>query len=188
MMKTMSASIHIPVLLYHPVNDQPSTTTTQPVVFRAHLQWLAERGWRSLTLAEVEAAVSGRKRAEPRRFLLTYDDGSTDLTNCAEETEVFGFTGIAFLITGRMQQADSGCIATADAQRLAQRGTLEFQSHTHRHVRIGQSTAGREKLVADLSAAQFAAWMTLISSRPGGVLTNYLFGSIRRVRHGMAYW
>jgi peptidoglycan/xylan/chitin deacetylase (PgdA/CDA1 family) len=189
--------------------------------------------------------------------LLTYDDGLPDLTHCAAEMEAFGFTGVAFLITGRMQQADPGCIATDDARRLAQRGTLEFQSHTHRHERVEQSAAGMEALAADLSAsrawfqealgmpqdairhlawpwgrctpemesmardmgfdwqylvqrgsvthgstqlrlprlcadampaAQFAKWMTLMSSRPGGQLTNYLFGGIRRMRHGMGYW
>jgi peptidoglycan/xylan/chitin deacetylase (PgdA/CDA1 family) len=253
----MSASIHIPVLLYHHVNDKPGVTTTHPEVFRAHLQWLASRGWRSLTLAEFEAAVAGRQHVGPRHFLLTYDDGSPSLTRCAAEMEAFGFTGVAFLITGRQQQADPACISVADAVRLARHGALEFQSHTHRHVPIEQSPMGLEMLAADLSAsrawfqktlempqdairhlawpwgrctpamesiardlgfdwqylvqrgsvtheltqlrlprlcadgmsvAQFATWMTLMGSRPGGQLTNYLFGSIRRVRHGMAYW
>ncbi|MDP3584433.1 MAG: polysaccharide deacetylase family protein [Thiobacillus sp.] len=253
----MAASIHVPVLLYHHVNAHPSATTTAPQTFRAHLQWLAEQGWRSLTLDEFEAAVAGRAAVGPRRFLLTYDDGSPDLSHCAVEMEAFGFTGVAFLITGRVQQGDPDCIATDEVVRLAGRGTLEFQSHTHRHVRVGASAEEMEALAADLAAshawltstlgrspdavrhlawpwgrctpametlareagfdwqylvqrgsvthvstqlrlprlcadgmptAQFAKWMTLMASRPGGMLTNYVFGAIRRMRHGMAYW
>jgi peptidoglycan/xylan/chitin deacetylase (PgdA/CDA1 family) len=253
----MSASVHIPVLLYHHVNDKPGATTTRPEVFRAHLQWLADRGWRSLTLAEFEASVAGRQDVGARRFLLTYDDGSPDLPNCAAEMEAFGFTGVAFLITGRLQQDDPGCISSAAAVRLARRGILELQSHTHQHEPIENSPMGLEKLAADLSAsrawfqktlempqdairhlawpwgrctpamesmaqdmgfdwqylvqrgsvthestqlrlprlcadgmsvAQFSTWMTLMGSRTGGQLTNYLFGPIRRARHGIAYW
>jgi peptidoglycan/xylan/chitin deacetylase (PgdA/CDA1 family) len=253
----MSRPIHIPILLYHKVNEKSRSTTTRPGVFRAHLQWLAERGWRSLTLAEFEAVVAGQQPAEPKRFLLTYDDGSSDLIHCTAEMEAFGFTGVAFLITGRIQQADPQCISAADAVHLAQQGTLEFQSHTHRHEHIEGSTRGLEDLVVDLtesrtwfeevlgmpqeamrhlawpwgectpnmestacemgfdwqylvqrgsithastqlrlprlcadgmSAAKFSNWMTLMSSRPGGQLLNYLFGTIRRARHGMAYW
>jgi peptidoglycan/xylan/chitin deacetylase (PgdA/CDA1 family) len=253
----MASSIHVPVLLYHHVNAQPGATTTDPQTFRTHLQWLAEQGWRSLTLGEFEAAVAGRETVGPRRFLLTYDDGSPDLSCCASEMETFGFTGVAFLITGPVRQGDPACIATDEVIRLAERGTLEFQSHTHRHVRVGASPEEMGALAADLAAsrawlastlgrspdairhlawpwgrctpemetlareegfdwqylvqrgsvtrvstqlrlprlcvdnlpvAHFTKWMTLMAARPGGMLTNYVFGGIRRMRHGMAYW
>lgn len=247
----------IPVVLYHHVNTQASATTTHPLTFRAHLQWLAERGWHSLSLDEFEAAVLGHAPAGRRRFLLTYDDGSPDLSHCAAEMEVFGFKGVAFLITGRVQEGDAGCISTDEVARLARRGTLTFQSHTHRHVRVGASAeelrrqaddlaasrawlaqtldcapdsirhlawpwgyctpamerlardvgfewqylvqrgaitrAGRQlrlpRLCADgMSTTQFARWMTLAASSSGGEVMNHLYGPIRCLRHGMAYW
>ena len=253
----MPASVHIPVLLYHQVNDRPGATTTPLDTFRAHLQWLAQQGWRSLTLGEFEAAIDGRANVGKRRFLLTFDDGPVDLTQCAIEMERFGFTGTAFLITGRHRAGDDGSLATADVANIAARGTLEFQSHTERHVRIapgkdglaalaedlersriwlmetlgvppesvchlawpwGQCTPEMEALARDLgyrwqylvqrgavtrsgqpvrlprlcadamSLSQFSRWMRLMASRPGGQLVNYLFGPVRRARHGLAYW
>lgn len=253
----MSVPVHIPVLLYHQVNDRPGATTTTPETFSAHLQWLAEHGWRSLRLDEFEAAIEGRAKVGGRRFLLTYDDGSADLTRCAAEMERCGFTGAAFLITGRQRSNDPQSLATAEVVNLASRGTLEFQSHTERHVRVasgpdgldalaedlassrawlietldvpqeavrhlawpwGQCTAEMETLARDLgfrwqylvqrgvvshgqqqvrlprlcadgmSLSQFSRWMSLVASRPGGQLVNHLFGPIRRMRHGLAYW
>jgi len=150
----MSASVHIPVLLYHHVNGRPGATTTHPSVFHAHLRWLADRGWRSVTLAEFEAAVAGRATLGPRRFLLTYDDGSPDLILCASQMRVFGFTGVAFLNTGRVQREDPGCLSSADALLLAKQGTLEFQSHTHEHARFDPSGDGLKKLAVSLSASR----------------------------------
>lgn len=253
----MSVPVHIPVLLYHQVNERPGATTTPPETFRAHLQWLAEQGWRSLRLGEFEAAVEGRASIGDRRFLLTYDDGSADLARCTVEMERFGFTGTAFLITGRQRSNDPVSLATAEVISLAARGTLEFQSHTERHVRVtpdqdgldalaedlansrawlmetlgvpqeavrhlawpwGQCTPEMETLARDLgyrwqylvqrgavtrgdqqvrlprlcadgmSLPQFSRWMSLMASRPGGQLVNHLFGPIRRMRHGLAYW
>lgn len=253
----MSVPVHIPVLLYHRVNKTPSATTTSPEVFRSHLEWLAENGWRSLRLDEFEAAVGGRTAPGNRRFLLTYDDGSADLAKCADEMARFDFTGVAFLITGRQRVADPASLATSEVVKLASSGTFEFQSHTERHVRITPDRSGLDALAEDLqssrgwlvktlnvpeksvrhlawpwgqctpemeslanelgygwqylvqrgvvthgsrqvrlprmcadgmSLTQFSRWMTVMGSRPGGQLVNHLFGPIRRVRHGLAYW
>jgi peptidoglycan/xylan/chitin deacetylase (PgdA/CDA1 family) len=253
----MSVPVHIPVLLYHQVNDKPSATTTPPDVFRSHMEWLADNGWRSLRLDEFEAAVEGNQAPGHRSFLLTYDDGSADLSRCAVEMERCGFSGTAFLITGRQRAGDPASLSTEEVARLASQGTFEFQSHTERHVRVSPDQAGLDGLANDLirsrdwlmenlnvpeksvrhlawpwgqctpameslanelgfgwqylvqrgavthgsrqvrlprlcadgmSLSQFSRWMTVMGSRPGGQLVNHVFGPIRRVRHGLAYW
>lgn len=253
----MPAPLQIPVLLYHQVNEKPGATTTTPEIFRTHLQWLAEHGWRSLRLDEFEAAIEGRARPGRHRFLLSYDDGSADLARCAVEMERFGFTGTAFLITGRQRANDDASLSTAAVVDLALRGTLEFQSHTERHVRVSPDPAGLDELAEDLansrgwladtlnvpvesvkhlawpwgqctpemevlardlgfrwqylvqrgsvtrggqqlrlprlcadgmSLPQFSRWMRLMESHAGGQFVNHLFGPLRRMRHGLAYW
>lgn len=146
----MTFPVHIPILLYHNVNEHSGGSTTSPAIFLKHLQWLADSGWKSLTLEEFESMVSGTLRAEPRRFLLTYDDGSVDLPYCAEVMESFEFTGVAFLITNHMQKQSSDCISIDDVRRLSQRKVLEFQSHTHKHVRVEKMPGGLEELSNDL--------------------------------------
>jgi peptidoglycan/xylan/chitin deacetylase (PgdA/CDA1 family) len=246
----------IPVLLYHQVGERAAPGATPTAVFHAHLDWLARRGWRSLTLREFEAAVRGQEVPGPRRFLLTFDDGYADLTHIAGHMEAFGFTGTAFLITGRQRAGDAAYLPPAAVRSLAARGTLEFQSHTDRHVRVAPAGAGLDALARDLADSRawladaldrppaavrhlawpwgactpameslarelgyewqylvqngavtrardtlclprlcadgmplrvFACWMSLLSSAPGARLANLSFGTVRRLRHGMAY-
>lgn len=252
----MAAPLCIPVLLYHQVGERAAPGATPTAVFRAHLDWLARHGWRSLTLREFETAVSGQEPAGPRRFLLTFDDGYADLTHIAGHLEAFGFTGTAFLITGRQRACDAAYLAPDALRSLATRGTLEFQSHTDRHVRVPPDAAGLDALAHDLADSRawladaldrplaavrhlawpwgactpamerlarelgfdwqylvqngavtrargtlrlprlcadgmplpaFARWMSLLSSTAGARLANMSFGTVRRLRHGMAY-
>lgn len=252
----MAAALCIPVLLYHQVGERAAPGATPTAVFRAHLDWLARHGWRSLTLREFEAAVRGQEPAGARRFLLTFDDGCADLTDIAGCLEAFGFTGTAFLITGRQRAGDAAYLAPAAVRSLAARGTLEFQSHTDRHVRVAPGAAGLDALARDLADSRawladaldcpqaavrhlawpwgactpamealarelgfdwqylvqsgavtraagtlrlprlcadgmplpaFTRWMSLLSSAPGARLANLTFGTVRRLRHGMAY-
>ncbi len=142
----------IPVLLYHHVNNHTLSDTTMPDVFRSHLAWLAAQGYRSLTLAEFEAAVRGSDPGA-RRFLLTFDDGSTDLPYCAEVMQAFGFTGLAFLITSLVGN-DSRCVRWRDVAELSALGVLEFQSHTHAHARWDLADFGDGLLTDDLKTSR----------------------------------
>ena len=70
------------VLLYHavaPLNGgdlRQRTLFVQPDTFAAQMEYLARKGYRSLTLAEYAAALEGRIPSQ-RRFLLTFDDAYT---------------------------------------------------------------------------------------------------------------
>jgi peptidoglycan/xylan/chitin deacetylase (PgdA/CDA1 family) len=116
------------------------------------LSWLADRGFRSLSLAEFESAVRGADVGS-RRFLLTFDDGSADLPRCAEMMRPFGFSGVAFLITDRVGR-DSACATWPDVVGLARSGTMEFQSHSHTHVRWDFSDNGKQQVAEELRASR----------------------------------
>lgn len=140
----------IPVLLYHHVNDSGSSSTTRPAEFRSHLDWLQRHGWTTLTLAEFEAAVTGGVAPGPKRFLLTYDDGSADLVRCGDEMRQRHMTGVAFVITGQLDAGKPGYLDRAGIIDLAKDGTFEIQCHTHRHVHVGPDSGDFEALVNDL--------------------------------------
>jgi len=144
----------IPVLLYHHVNAKTVSSTTHPDEFHRHLAWLAKHGWRTLTLAEFEVAVLGKDPLGPRRFLLTFDDGSADLPHCAATMQMFGFTGVAFVITGQLEPANPEFLQTDALKELAASGVMEIQSHTHRHVHVHDRDEDLEALIADLTASR----------------------------------
>ncbi|MBL8403008.1 MAG: hypothetical protein JNL16_00545, partial [Dechloromonas sp.] len=45
----MSFGQPLPVLMYHHISPKPGLVTCSPEHFRAHMQWLAENGWKTLS-------------------------------------------------------------------------------------------------------------------------------------------
>ncbi len=141
----------IPILLYHKINDNHIDDLSTPVsVFDAQLAWLAERGYRSLTLESFEQQLkSPRSPAADKTFLLTFDDGYVDLArNAAPILRRHGFTATAFLITSEISGTH---LDWDDVRGLANEGLIEFQSHSHTHTHWDESAAGHATFTKDLA-------------------------------------
>lgn len=139
----------VPVLLYHRVDHSNDFIATKPDVFRRHLQYLAENGWRSMNLKEFEACCQEGKTLPERRFLLSFDDGYDSLAHTAAPImEEFEFSGVAFVCTkfmaregGNYNGAETqGFLNWQQARALQSAGTLEFQSHSHTHSNFAEFT------------------------------------------------
>ncbi len=139
----------IPILLYHHVNDAGGSSTTGTAAFAAHLQFLAESGFRSLRLAELEAALHRGIDPGPRRFLLSFDDGSADLVNCAPAIAHYGFTAVAFVITGKLGEGPR-YLTWPQLRALHTSGIFEIQSHSHSHSRWPLDSQGLQTATAEL--------------------------------------
>lgn len=145
--------LQVPVLLYHRVDHSNDFIATKPDVFRRHLQYLAERGWRSMSLKEFEACSKAGQDFPDRRFLLTFDDGYDSLAHTAAPImEEFEFSGVAFICphfmardgtayAGRRDELYKGFLNWEQARSLQASGTLEFQSHSHTHSNFAEFTA-----------------------------------------------
>jgi peptidoglycan/xylan/chitin deacetylase (PgdA/CDA1 family) len=154
----------IPVLLHHGIDASGDAFSTRPEVFERELAWLAERGYRSLSLDEFDRALAGGAASAPRRcVLLTFDDGYADLaTVVAPALRRHGFTGVGFLITklctGSASPRAVGTgvrthLSWTEARALAGEGTLEFQSHSHSHERWLATPGAESAVAADLGAS-----------------------------------
>ncbi|MEM8925807.1 MAG: polysaccharide deacetylase family protein [Actinomycetota bacterium] len=253
----------VPILLYHRVLDEPGPFTSSPALFDAHLAWLAEQGYRSISLDDLEDRIAGRVGGGRREVVITFDDGYAELgTTAADLLRRHGFDATAFLITSRNPDetdtsGDPDAYLSWDrARELAAEGVYRFHSHTHNHekwpltaeeaptlhteiatartvlaeklerpvtefdhlawpygracdaweavadeqgvttryvVQRGAVTRERRtdrlpRLLTDgMSLRQFAFWMRVLSTRPGAVATNRVFGTIRQRRQGAAY-
>lgn len=129
----------IPILLYHRVDRSGGPFATDPDGFARHLSWLADRGYRSLTTAELDAALADRVDPGRGRFVLTFDDGFADLdTTVAPLLRHHGFSATAFVITSQVPDhpVEGGeHLAWSSAKALVDEGLLEVHSHSHDHLR-----------------------------------------------------
>ncbi len=72
-------AVSIPVLYYHSVQVMPgSTAVVSPTKFTEQMQYLADNGYRPLTMAEFSAIMEGQAAAPEKPVLLTFDDGYVD--------------------------------------------------------------------------------------------------------------
>lgn len=132
------------VLSYHDVRaDSKSPYVLDPADFEAHLQMLHLAGFRSLTLAELQAYRDGGPAPDGRTVLITFDDGTAGLWQHADAVlERYGFTAVSFLITGSVETRRPYYLSWAEVSRMADSGRWEFGSHTHDLHRRGDAGAG----------------------------------------------
>jgi peptidoglycan/xylan/chitin deacetylase (PgdA/CDA1 family) len=177
----MIAAKALPILMYHHISAAPGLVTIAPATFRAHIQALAQAGWRSAGLAEVERFLRG-EALPAKTCIITFDDGYLD--NFIEAHPVlaeFGMTAVLYIVTGwlgdgpvrreadlpdhrecmrrvRAGEPDSVMLRWSEVEAMRAAGTFEFHSHTHTHTRW-------DKTIVEISARRGALGEDLQRSR-----------------------
>jgi peptidoglycan/xylan/chitin deacetylase (PgdA/CDA1 family) len=145
----------VPVLCYHRVDTSGDTYSTTPEVFGRHLDWMAEHGYRTVIPTDLERALTDPEApALPARsILLTFDDGFACLeSEVAPALQARGFTGVSFVITGRV--GDPGCLSWEGARSLDGDGVLEIHSHSHSHEIWPLEAASVDTVAEDLARSR----------------------------------
>lgn len=173
-------SYPVPVLLYHHINNiAGDTVTVTPEVFAGQMAFLRDRGYTTLTVAELLDHISGKCPASQKSILLTFDDGWLDNYLFAYPVLMkYLFRATFFLVTDRVNavkitsHSDSfpcheeakSLIKRGEAgrvvlgwdlvRRLQCEGLLEFYSHSASHYRC--STLDDSALAAELTTSKAA--------------------------------
>lgn len=155
----------IPILLYHRIDESGLPTATTPEEFNLHLQWLHERGWRTLTADAFTALLRSRKPLPAHSFVITFDDGYESLASAAFPIlQQFGYSAICFLSTRHVRGAygrnpapppgrDGKLFLDWNQVRALQScGVIDFQSHTHTHSDF--RTCSTAQIADDLSISR----------------------------------
>jgi peptidoglycan/xylan/chitin deacetylase (PgdA/CDA1 family) len=138
----------IPILMYHqvaeiPREQDPLGLAMPPVQFEQQMRYLAQNGYRCLSLTQAVRHLQSGRRVPARSFVLTFDDGYQNVySEALPILERFGFTTTIFLVAGRMgfpsnwwgqEGARSGLLLSwAEARDLGRRGYI-LGSHTLSH-------------------------------------------------------
>jgi peptidoglycan/xylan/chitin deacetylase (PgdA/CDA1 family) len=155
----------VPILLYHRIDCSGEPHATSPAAFRRHLQWLKERGWRSLDREEFSTCLRSGRAFPAHSFVITFDDGYESVASAAfASLQEFRYRALCFLSTrflrgARQARADAPpekdgklFLSWEQVRALQSCGVVDFQSHTHAHQRFSDLTP--EALVADLDLSR----------------------------------
>lgn len=149
---TVNSSAEVPVLMYHSISDdtEPQVKSyykivTNPKRFAEQMAWLAELGYRGVSLRQALTALKCGDTLEQPLVAITFDDGFQDfylqawpaLAKC-------GFTATMYLPTGfigspsrRRWFRGRPCLTWSEVRELSAQG-VQFGSHTVSHPKLYQ--------------------------------------------------
>lgn len=133
--------IRVPILMYHYVSDLPPDAddirkglTVVPPLFQAHMQYLSDAGFTTISLYELNAALTQGAPLPPKPIVLTFDDGYRDAyTNVFPILQLYGFTGTFFIITARADANDPVYVSWQQIKEMSAAG-MSMEPHTKDHL------------------------------------------------------
>lgn len=151
------------MLMYHSVApgtgtpDWPWAVSMQR--FRSQLDFLADEGWATPTMAELIAAP---EKFPGRTAVITFDDGYLDNLDACEELQKRGMRATWFVVSGSIGHepawpADGrpdGRLLNAEELRNMQAAGMEIGSHAVSHIRLTE--ANDKQLRAELVDSKVA--------------------------------
>ena len=129
-----SAGSGIPVLTYHHIGSGNGWLYVSEADFEQQLVYLRERGYKTISVAELAEGLSGRTKLPDRPIVLTFDDGYDDNYQAALPVLLRqGMRASFFVVTGKMGQP--GYLSWPQAAKMRDQG-MEIGSHTVHHYTL----------------------------------------------------
>lgn len=137
---TTRRRIHLPILMYHYISTPPADAdiyrldlSVTPDQFAAHLGWLRDQGFTTVTLDDLYLALTEGKPLPPHPVIITFDDGYADAYQSAFRLlRSYGMVGTFFVVTEWLDSADPRYITWAEAREMVAAG-MSIQSHSRTH-------------------------------------------------------
>jgi peptidoglycan/xylan/chitin deacetylase (PgdA/CDA1 family) len=137
--------LHVPILMYHYVSELPPHAdatrrglTVTPKIFTAHMQYLHDQGYTTISLYDLNDALTKGTPLPPKPIVLTFDDGYVDAyTNVFPVLKQFGFVGTFFVITSRPDANDPVYLSWSEIKEMSNAG-MSMEPHTKDHVDLRQ--------------------------------------------------
>ena len=131
---------HIPVLLYHDVQQQyepdRAVITVTPEVFDEHIDVLLKNGYTPISFEDAYKASKGNFTMPEKPIIITFDDGYlTNYTYAFPIIQKHKVKTTIFVITETVGKTTGNPHFTWEqAKAMQQSGLVSIQSHTNSHV------------------------------------------------------
>lgn len=153
--------VGIPILMYHGIREGNTSrhpyfaTHTSPKAFASHMRYLAENGYKTITLSEAVRTAHDREK-NSRVVAITFDDGYMDFHSLAFPILIdYGFTASVFVVSdfAQAQPKVSGhapYMSWAEIRRVHQHG-IEIGLHSASHPRLSELSPAKMDAELELS-------------------------------------
>lgn len=139
----------IAVLCYHdlqPVAKNDMTNT--PANFDAHMKWLKDHGYQTLSVDELVAVMKRKARAPAKGIVLTFDDGYEGVYKYAYPTlKKYGFKATLFLVTSVMgnEAPPLPHLTWPQIEEMDRDNVIRAEVHAYAmHIKLGQKLKEEE--------------------------------------------
>lgn len=132
--------ITVPILMYHYLSVPPANAdairrdlSVSPAQFEAHLAYLRQAGYQTITFQQLIYALSQKATLPARPIIITFDDGYRDnYDNAFPLLRQYGYTATFFVFT---QPIDSNNVSylSWDMVKEMHKAGMEFGSHSYSH-------------------------------------------------------
>jgi peptidoglycan/xylan/chitin deacetylase (PgdA/CDA1 family) len=192
----------LPVLLYHHLLPRQQITTDNAFIaaaedFEAHMKYLYENGYSTVTLAELRSFLFDKKPLPEKSVMITFDDGYySNIMYAYPVLKEYGFTAVIFLITRNAGNAPPLTPKPGDLiPHALMEGTLdvfEYATHTHdMHTMVqGKSLLARAShadIVADITESLNWVSNTFALAYPHGQTNDTVISAAKEAGMEMAF-
>lgn len=154
----------LPILMYHSISGDEETSVhpyyrvaTSPSRFDEQMRWLADGGWRGLSLEEALPMFLNGQCDSPCPVALTFDDGFRDFYTAAwpvlqrHKFTATMYLPTAFVATPRKSFRGKECLTWNEVRKLRAHG-IRFGSHTANHPKLYELPA--KEIAEELSCSK----------------------------------
>lgn len=132
--------VRVPILMYHYVSEPPPGAsrlrrdlTVQPDVFEAHLGYLRDAGYTSISLEDLYWHLMTGRSLPDKPIVITFDDCYRDNYEIAFPLlKEYGFTATFFAITDFIDWGNEGYVTWEQLREIQQAG-MEIGAHSRDH-------------------------------------------------------
>lgn len=137
--------LRVPVLMYHYVSELPPGAdairrglTLHPDIFRQHIEYLAENGYNTVSLYDIDDALENGSALPPNPVVLTFDDGYIDAyREVFPVLQAHNMSGTFFIITQFADDNLPGYLNWGQIAEMADAG-MSMEGHTKTHATLNE--------------------------------------------------
>lgn len=128
-------AVGVPVITYHQVvtdGTTPSDTVISLDNFSAQMRYLAENGYRTISVSQLISYMKHGQRLPDKPIVITFDDGWTSALNAVPVLDKYGMQASFWIVTGELD-VDDEYLGWNQIAALGKNNRFEIGSHSVTH-------------------------------------------------------